>query len=345
MRIFVYEYTCAAAAEPSAAAASLRAEGAAMLTAILEDFQRVPGVEAFTLRGTRFQSCPNAKTRLESCPTIEAPEEAFRTAARQADYSLIIAPEFDGILLKRCRWVLEEGGRLLGPSPEAVALTSDKFGLFQWWQAHGVPTPETVLMELAAQASAPLAFAAGSVICKQRDGAGCSFARIVTEADWPDIERQLFTQAELPALVVQPFVVGQAASVAFLVGPKHCLALPAAAQHLEVRDQLKYLGGEVPLAPPLAERAERIARRAISSLPGLLGYVGVDIVLGDDGRDWVIEINPRLTTSYVGLRALAEFNLAEAMLAVVQGREPPERKWREGRIRFGTDGTCKNASG
>ena len=53
-------------------------------------------------------------------------------------------------------------------------------------------------------------------------------------------------------------------------------------------------------------------------MPGLSGYVGVDVVLGNDGRDWAIEINPRLTTSYVGLRALAGFNLAEAMLAVAR---------------------------
>ena len=64
-------------------------------------------------------------------------------------------------------------------------------------------------------------------------------------------------------------------------------------------------------------------------MPGLLGYVGVDLVLGDaaDGsRDYAIEINPRLTTSYVGLRALADFNIAEAMLRAANGPrlEPPE---------------------
>ena len=40
--------------------------------------------------------------------------------------------------------------------------------------------------------------------------------------------------------------------------------------------------------------------------------------------DRVIEINPRLTTSYVGLRALARFNLAEALLAVIRIGEESE---------------------
>ena len=44
-------------------------------------------------------------------------------------------------------------------------------------------------------------------------------------------------------------------------------------------------------------------------------------MVADDGSgDYVIEINPRLTTSYVGLRALARTNLAAAMLAVVAGQ-------------------------
>ncbi|HEV3144575.1 MAG TPA: ATP-grasp domain-containing protein [Gemmataceae bacterium] len=325
MRIFIYEHTCAAAADESPAAVSLRAEGAAMQRAIVEDMQRVPSVEVLV-------------------PSYPVKEPTFRAAARNADYSLIIAPEFAGILLERCRWVLEEGGRLLGPAPEAIAVTADKFAMFRWWQAHGVPTPETQILEPAAQKTKFLAYASGSVICKQRDGAGCSFARIFAQANWPRLRSRLLQETEGLSLILQPYIQGLAASVALLVGPKHCLALPPAAQHIDAGENLKYVGGEVPLPEPLALRAERIARRAIAGVSGLLGYIGVDVVLGNDGRDWAIEINPRLTTSYVGLRALAEFNLAEAMLAVVQGKNPREWSWRRATVRFRADGACLAAS-
>lgn len=40
-------------------------------------------------------------------------------------------------------------------------------------------------------------------------------------------------------------------------------------------------------------------RKALSSLPGLLGWVGVDFLWNDaTGVDTVIEINPRLTFSF-----------------------------------------------
>ena len=47
MRVLVYEYTCGAGA--TTAPPSLRAEGRAMLTAILDDLGRIPGVEPQSL--------------------------------------------------------------------------------------------------------------------------------------------------------------------------------------------------------------------------------------------------------------------------------------------------------
>jgi predicted ATP-grasp superfamily ATP-dependent carboligase len=64
---------------------------------------------------------------------------------------------------------------------------------------------------------------------------------------------------------------------------------------------------------------------AVECLPPTVGYVGIDLVLGpaaDGSEDVVIEVNPRLTTSYVGLRRLLRNNLAEVMLHVVAGRKP-----------------------
>jgi len=92
----------------------------------------------------------------------------------------------------------------------------------------------------------------------------------------------------------------------------------------------------LPLPPALAERAVRVARMAVDVVPGLLGYVGVDVVLGPV-EDWVIEINPRLTTSYLGLRMLAEDNLAEMMVRAAQGTQVEAPRWRGGIARFSVE--------
>ena len=110
-----------------------------------------------------------------------------------------------------------------------------------------------------------------------------------------------------------------------LCGPAGNHALPACQQLLSTDGAFAYLGGRLPLPPPLDGRARKLAQAAIEALPQPRGYLGVDLILGeaDDGSgDYVIEINPRLTTSYVGLRALARTNLAAAMLAVAAGQSP-----------------------
>ena len=59
-------------------------------------------------------------------------------------------------------------------------------------------------------------------------------------------------------------------------------------------------------------------------MPGLQGYVGVDVVLGEE-TSWLIEINPRPTTSYVGLRRVIDLNMAEAIWQRVPRRLPALR--------------------
>jgi predicted ATP-grasp superfamily ATP-dependent carboligase len=142
-------------------------------------------------------------------------------------------------------------------------------------------------------------------------------------------------------MILQPHVPGHPVSVALLLGPEQRLALPAAEQSLSADGCFRYQGGSLPLAKALDQRARRLAERAVQVLEGLRGYVGVDLVLGkaaDGSSDTVIEINPRLTTSYVGLRRLARFNLAEVMLATVTGAALPELSWRTGPVRFRADG-------
>lgn len=317
MRIFVYEFTCAIAAQ-HVLPASLRAEGQAMQAAILADLARVPAVETLTL-----------------APGDEEP--AFRQAVRTAAYSLIIAPESDDCLRQRCRWVEEEGGQLLGPASATVQLTSDKWRLGHYWQARGIATPPCYPY------SAALATSSYPLVLKPRHGAGSQATFYLrTPADLPRCLEAARSEGCGEEFVVQPFCPGMAASVAFLVGSNETIPLPPGRQILSLDGRFRYQGGCLPLPHDLAERSIRIARPAVAAVPGLRGYVGVDLILGaaaDGSQDQVIEINPRLTTSYVGLRALARTNLAGCMLRVIQGESVGAIEWHPSCVEFRPDGT------
>src|SRR3954452_21903500 len=110
MRVFLYEFTCAAPPAGEPLPPSLRAEGWAMLRAVAEDLNAVPGVETIALLGVGCPPCPGGVRYLDD---RAAERGRFRELAGAADWSLVIAPEFDGLLAERARWVLEAGGRLL----------------------------------------------------------------------------------------------------------------------------------------------------------------------------------------------------------------------------------------
>ena len=49
------------------------------------------------------------------------------------------------------------------------------------------------------------------------------------------------------------------------------------------------------------------------AMPGLFGFVGIDILIRND-MIYIVEINPRLTTSYVGLYETIGCNMVDLLL-------------------------------
>lgn len=334
-RVFVYEYLCSGAdAKPTGFppwASALWSEGWAMLAAAMDDLCRVRRVQVRTLLDERLRGGLAPEMRDWPEGTViwvreGAEEPAFHAAVAAADLALVIAPEFDRLLETRCRWAADAGCRLLGPTPEAVALTADKLALARHLQARGVPTPATVSAR-----TGPPPFPQPWVI-KPRFGAGSQDMVLITDSGSVPPPA-----GPLGERIVQPLVAGRPASVAFLIGPRQTVALAPAWQDVSPDDGFHYRGGSLPLPEPFAVRARGIARQAVDAVAGLKGYVGVDVVLGDaaDGSgDVVIEINPRLTTSYIGLRRATAANLAELMLRAVNGEEIAEPHWSPECVRF-----------
>jgi tyramine---L-glutamate ligase len=335
MLIFVYEFVCGGGLSGAEIAASLRREGWAMLDAVLQDFGHCRGVQTVTLLDGQWQHSPSAWPNHRTVLVAAGEEKArFVELARQADFTLVIAPEFDDVLFTRCRWVVETGGRLLGPAPDAVRLTADKLLLAEHFQQCGVPTPATRSWHWSNTVGAfPL-------VLKPRFGAGSQATFLLHNHEDVVAARHSGADGWAGELIEQPYCPGVAASVAFLRGHDNTIALPAAAQHLSTDGRFRYQGGALPLPPDLEARAQRLGGQAVAAVDGLFGYVGVDVVLGS-ANDVVIEINPRLTTSYVGLRRLARFNLAEALLAVTAGTPLPCLDWHSGSVCFHADGTLE----
>jgi predicted ATP-grasp superfamily ATP-dependent carboligase len=315
MRLFLYEWITGGGLveESGRLPASLLAEGSAMVAALAADFAAIDGCRVTAFRDMRLH-----EPALAGCDVVEIhskPEwaEAFDRAASEADWTLVVAPEFDNILLNTVRRMELAGGKSLNASREFIALAADKHRTVERLERAGVPAPTGRVLEADAE-KLPTDFVYPGVL-KPRLGAGSQHTLLVHGAlDEPPPHPW--------EMRLEQFCPGRAASVAVLCGERQLVALPACWQHLSADGRFTYRGGAVIEELALAERAESLAVKALAAMPPSRGYVGVDLALGeaDDGSgDVVIEINPRVTTSYVGLRRAVEQYLAELMLDVLQG--------------------------
>ena len=120
--------------------------------------------------------------------------------------------------------------------------------------------------------------------------------------------------------VVQPYVAGLPTSLSLLCVDGQARLLSCNRQRVERQGDGFVLHGcvvnsDAARHPRCAELAAAIAR----AVPGLWGYVGVDLVLTARGP-CVLEINPRLTTSYAGLYGALGVNGAQQVLGLL-GRD------------------------
>ena len=287
-----------------------------MLSAISADSARIEGVTTVVAVDSMSGS---------DCSLTDA------ESVSEQDWTLLIAPESGGALAALSRDVERVGGRLLGPSSQFIELTSDKHRTAERLRSAGVPAPFGFLLPAAAPLPREFDYPA---VLKPCDGAGSQDTWLVESAPATCGDVRLPHNRRLRRL--ERFCPGTAASVAVLCGPAGLTPLMPCSQRLSGDGRFQYLGGALPLDNDLAARATDLAVRALRTLPAARGYVGVDMVLGDDpsgSGDVVVEVNPRLTTSYVGLRALCHQNLALAMIEIASGSRF-DLSWRAGRVEF-----------
>ncbi|MGL4512938.1 MAG: ATP-grasp domain-containing protein [Lacipirellulaceae bacterium] len=316
MRVLLYEWVTGGGlvAHHGALPASLLAEGQAMAQALAADLVAA-GHRVTMLRDLRVRSLVAHGATVLDVASRGEHDDALLSEATSADAAIVIAPETDGALLAVVESLEAAGARLASPSSEFVALAGSKSATAERFAAAGVPVPFGRTLEPDERTPDDFPYPA---VVKPIDGAGSQDTHVVARAEdrppayaWPRrIER---------------YAPGTAASVAALCGAADGPTLLAPCrQRLSLDGSLRYLGGATPLAAGLADRAEELALKALAAMPPATGYVGIDVVLGPSPHgddDVVIEVNPRLTTSYVGLRAAARSNLADAMLMAAAGQQ------------------------
>jgi predicted ATP-grasp superfamily ATP-dependent carboligase len=160
-----------------------------------------------------------------------------------------------------------------------------------------------------------------------------------TSVDTTAIERPWLIQEYVPGVPCSVGLIGRRGA-----GP--ATILPPAIQNLRLQNgHPVYCGGRMPCDLDLQNAILPLAEKLAYAVGEFSGYLGVDIVVSrvSSGKlaATVIELNPRLCTSYVGYRRATDSNLAGLIL-----REPAETEihWRAAGIEFEACGKVDSSS-
>jgi predicted ATP-grasp superfamily ATP-dependent carboligase len=300
MKLFIFEYASAGGPNSGSSDAPFLEEGMAMLSALLGDFQRLNGINVTTMLGPgivggagRFPADGVLEPRgsFEGCVSV---------GMESADALLIIAPETDGILHRLTKKGEELGKPIVGSSSRAVEILGDKFKCWELLSG-SVAMPET--KEFTGEIPFPPSVLPS--IIKPRCGAGSENVFISDARAIPDLPGN--------GKIVQPFVEGDPLSAGFVASESSVRLLGVCRQKLNIGRKVTFEGVTGPIAYHSPEELVDMANTVHEKVPGLKGYFGLDFIDGQSGIV-LIEVNPRLTTSYPIYSANSDKNLAELLL-------------------------------
>lgn len=276
---------------------ALASEGAAMLAVLAGSLERC-GYEVVSPGQEDFLS-------------------GIRRLAPECEVGLVITPD---PLLFSFTSALESLTHNIGCGSMSTMVCADKRLTASILARHGIPVPGQPGMGLRVIKPVQGCGSVGVHLSSREPGCG-EFAESYIEGE------------HLSVSLVGSRVVGNACSY-YSGDPPLLLAVNRQEIEIGSEGEFRYLGGETPIVHERQEEIVGIAKKALSVL-GCQGYTGVDIVCAD--RPYVVDVNPRITTSIVGIAACMEEEIADVLVRASRGAGPAEVHL-EGRVRFDTRG-------
>ncbi len=228
--------------------------------------------------------------------------EEFARLVEQSDLVWPIAPEFDGILQTLCQTVESLGKMLLTSPATAVAVAGNKLKTYELLSRHQIAAVSTRMLgdecpsfDRLKACPELVEGTGGEWIVKPVDGVGCADSYVIGSRQ--DFERMTARKGEY---IIQPHLQGAKTSLSCLFKQGRGWLVCANLQHFDfINQQYRLADIVVNHHQDLGVYQPMIAKIA-QALPDLWGYVGIDLIETAE-ETWVLEINPRLTTSFVGI--------------------------------------------
>ena len=288
MRILVAEYAVGGGEESEL----LLREGEAMLSTLKTSFERTGNDVIY----------PEAE------PDFEA---AVERLSKESDAGIVIAPDDKLYPLTK---LLESNTVNLGCPSEFVKICTDKLRTSELLSAEGIPVPRIVPVEEVESNERH------QYVSKPRYGCASEKVFIVNGRNYQDV----LARYDSSEYIITEFIHGEDISSSVIAGKTSVLPLTINKQLMRKDgEHLRYEGGYVPypIDRDVKSAIMRISTAVVTKLDGA-GYVGIDFVVADNGKAYVVDVNPRPTTSIVGIAKVLNHEVADLLLRAKFGTLP-----------------------
>ncbi len=314
MKLLIFEYITGGGMLNEPLPATLLREGKLMLETVAFDFSNVKDVEVTILRDHRVQSSIDYVQEF-IVSAEQGYEEIIDSLSQEIHALLIIAPETDNILLNLCKQYSNKKYLLLNSDIQSIEKTGDKFITYKTLENYNIKQIPTFSLHELPQLYSE------RIVIKPKDGVGCEKTKIIGRSNKTTLLNSIESEKKSD-YICQPFIDGQHISLSLLCLDGKCLVLSANKQVIQE------VNGTFELHQCVVNSIDKVpflkfSKNLVSSLPGLKGYIGVDLIRVDD-EIYLVEINPRLTTSYVGLGEALNINPANLILKIFLNNAMPE---------------------
>jgi len=343
-QIFVFEFVSGGGFSQVDIPSSLFCEGYGMLRCIIADFKAL-NFDISTLLDERiaFLSKYLDSDDISLVSLQDDYIKVFKESIKECEYCFIIAPEFSNILYDLTKIADENNKKILSVGLKGIKLGTSKIKTFNFFKKMKISTPRTFIIPFKHNAL-DIDFIIKKyhdlkrpIVIKPNDGVGAeSIFYFENEGQISEFFQESHEKIDRSRMcILQEFIDGEDMSASLIGYPSNMerqQANPAIlsinSQDINIKDanrESEYFGGNTPvveheeITTELSEMLEKL------NFSGLGGYYGLDFIRNKDKKIHFIEINPRLTTSYIGVRNIIDSNPASLILnSIFYASEPIE---------------------
>ena len=292
--ILIYEYITGGGIINEDLTHDLLYEAKLILESLINDFSKLKTIDFKYLLDYRL------KDKYGSSNSIIVKDSDYNFLSdiyKNFNYVLPILPESHNILYHYSRFLEKNKIKKILSSSETIKVMSDKKLFSNFCKRSEIKHP-LLISDISKIKKNKL------YVIKDRFGAGCSYIQIISGKD---IER-----FDSKKYIIQEYIKGQSFSASIFCS-KGNFTILSLNEHQVKKKRNNYIKiNKIIVNKNISDNPKiyGLINKLKKSISTLSGYIGIDFIITNDDI-YIIELNPRITTSFTKLNSTLGINLAE----------------------------------